>query len=507
VGAVVSAYRLVIDSVLEGDDEKIRKSIARGQRILRGDFARAKTVFYFDGYAGAEPVAAPLRAAPAQAVSLDWLNSAQDGGTGISLGAIHKVKGGEDERRGFIAAEDFADPSCMPAPGDSIRLHRSDDTGRVSHKLKFVEAEGGAGYWISIPKGFEPGDRVYLIQTRSLSKRYEPVLPHNIGSFRRMPGREKAPFPELFKSSKAGESGPNGKTGRGGKETPPFPEGLYVAAARTEDLYIVQSSRPVKVILAYTRKTAAYLLADNKPPLPFKPGEIILALDPYFPQALAEIMTDEIDRLIERGYRHFVLNNMGHFSLFRSGGAENVSLVAGPWLYMFNSWSLSFISSWGVDGFIPPLENNRQNLDRTFPSGKSGAAGTRSGNADAIRSRTFITIFAWPSLFRIRADLGAVYDFTEFSDNRNESFSLITNPDGSLVIPDQPFSITDKIPFLREAGFKRFIIDLSGPVLKKAAYRDLMRLVKDGVPLPGISRFNWKDGFYKSEEGAARKEE
>jgi hypothetical protein len=26
-----------------------------------------------------------------------------------------------------------------------------------------------------------------------------------------------------------------------------------------------------------------------------------------------------------------------------------------------------------------------------------------------------------------------------------------------------------------------------------------MRSVKDGIPLPDISRFNWKDGFYSSE--------
>jgi putative protease len=83
---------------------------------------------------------------------------------------------------------------------------------------------------------------------------------------------------------------------------------------------------------------------------------------------------------------------------------------------------------------------------------------------------------------------------------RGEHFSLITAADGSLVIPEKPFSITDKIPFLKEAGFSRFIIDLSGPVLKKADYRDLMKAVREGVPLPRASRFNWKDGFYQPAE-------
>ena len=72
------------------------------------------------------------------------------------------------------------------------------------------------------------------------------------------------------------------------------------------------------------------------------------------------------------------------------------------------------------------------------------------------------------------------------------------------MFPEKPFSITDKVPFLREAGFGRFIIDLSGPALKKADYRDVMRAVKEGVPLPGISRFNWKNGFYQNKEPESR---
>jgi hypothetical protein len=160
--------------------------------------------------------------------------------------------------------------------------------------------------------------------------------------------------------------------------------------------------------------------------------------------------------------------------------------------------------------FISPLENNRQNLERTLGMGKRGVIAGNGGGAQsgesrqsrALRSRFFIPVFAWPALFRIRADLGQLYGFKKFADSRDESFSLVTGADGSVVIPEKPFSITDKIPFLKEAGFGRFIIDLSGPVLKKAQYRDLMRAITEGTPLPGISRFNWKDGFFQMTERA-----
>ena len=76
---------------------------------------------------------------------------------------------------------------------------------------------------------------------------------------------------------------------------------------------------------------------------------------------------------------------------------------------------------------------------------------------------------------------------------------LAADREGAYIYPEKPFSITDKIPFLKEAGFGRFIIDLSGMVFKKTDYRDLMRSIKDGRPLSGISRFNWKDGFFQND--------
>ncbi|MDR2028532.1 MAG: U32 family peptidase [Treponema sp.] len=485
VGTVVSAYRRVIDG-LDGDREK---SIQEGLAILRNDFARRKTAFYL--YAEPHPQARP--SAGESPERQEWLNPEQDGGAGIPLGTILKVKGlaqgsarsrgtgqgganQDDEeaagRRGLIPWG-----ALMPGIGDSIRLHRADDSDRQSHKITFAEPEApGAGasrnLWISIPQGFDVGDSVYLIRTKTISKRYSPVIPRNLESFRRLPGREKAPELNLPPVKK--------------KESAGFPEGLYVAVSRIEDLYIIQSVRPIRVMLGYNRKIAAYLLGDKKPPLPFTPGEIILVLDPYFPQALDGLWAGEIPRLMALGYRQFVVNNLGHFSCFRNTGAPNPALIAGPYLYAFNRWAVSFIASLGTDALVSPPENNRQNLERTISPDR--------------RPAVFLTIFAYPALFRIRADLSGVYDFGNFRDSRDEQFRLISSPDGSLVVPEKPFSIVDKIPFLKESGFGRFILDLSGPPLRKRDYKDIMAAVKNAAPLPNSGRFNWKDGFYSAEE-------
>jgi len=469
VGTVVSAYRMVVDAVADGDQETIRRSIERGQEILHGDFARPKTEYFFSGEA-----------------AVDWLNPEQDGGIGIYAGSIIKVRNKGNRRLALVAQAlvGGAENTYTPQPGDTVRLHRSDDSKRVTHKLEFAEkAEGPAlrgAFWISVPDGFTEGVRVYLIQIKALSKRYRPAFSHNKAGGR-MPGREKAPLPELNEPAVTA----------GAKNA--FPEGLYVAVSRTDDLFIVQSVRPERVMLSLNSKTRSYLISGNKPPLPFRPAELILVLPPWFPQAQSETLAEHIGLLVKKGYKQFVANNPGHFSLFRA--MSDVKLIAGPWLYMFNRWAISLIAmnsvsasiSVSVSGFISPFENNRQNLERTV-----------TGNA--LRSKFFVPVFAWPPLFHMQSSMENLYNFTSFSDSRDENFSLLTGPDGSVVIPQTPFSITDKIPFLKEAGFKRFIIDLNGPVLRKSDYRDLMRAVTDGTPLPRISRFNWKDGFFQSVE-------
>ncbi|MDR2793909.1 MAG: U32 family peptidase [Treponema sp.] len=478
-GTVVSAYRTVIDA-LGGSDEQIADAVEQGKQILRYDFARKKTVFHYDSH-----------------TALSFLNPRQTGGTGMALGKILKLRKKENEYQGLIARGDIP-----VSEGDLIRIHSADDCRRISYKLLSVEVErADSGMWVSIPRDFTVGDDVFLIQTTEKTKRYHPPI-IRIGHG---PGYEKAPLVDLMARRHTGNSANNAKIEKSVKsekstkyvkKTKSMPEGLYAAVSHTDDLYAVQSIKPVKVLLTLNTRTLAYLLSmtnKQKPPLPFHADDTILVLEPYFPQALEVSFAESIPRLCREGYRTFEINNPAHVSLFRNSGA---ALIAGPYLYAFNRFAAAFVQDFGVDYIVSPLENNRQNLERTFERQE--------------RSSVFVTVFAYPALFRIRNDLSLLYGWSRFGVTQGEYFSLITEPDkagsggtgggsggGSLVVPEIPFSIVDKIPFLSEAGFGRFILDFSGPALKKKDYRTVMTSAKEGTPLPNISRFNWKNGFFK----------
>ncbi|MDR2659156.1 MAG: U32 family peptidase [Spirochaetaceae bacterium] len=479
VGCVVRAYREALDvienTITAGADEEAvaragADAVNRAGALLKNDFARQKTTFYFDGSAASK--------------NLDfWINPGQDGGTGVKLGCIKKIKDGEDGAvLALIGTEaDSESGTVIPAAGDSIRLHRADDSERAAHKIKYVERQADGSFWVDIPASFTKGDNVYLISVKGMSRRYQPVLQQTEDSKNRhgQPGFEKAPSVKFTA----------GKSVKKNKED--FPEGLYVSVSRIEDMFIAQSARPAALIAAFSYAEMKRLVNEKKS-LPFKPKDIILSLPPFFSENDAALYGETIEKLIAAGYSRYIINNLAHIPLLK-----NQKLIAGPYLYTFNRFAVSFLSEMSLNFFVTPLENNRQNLERTFMPEERGGV--------------FITVFAYPRLFRIRLNNSAgiaamnsgensVYSFSEFSDSRGELFKFLHEGESSSVIPRRAFSITDKIPFLKHSGFKRFIIDLSGPALRKQDYKDVLKAVSSAAPLNGTSRFNWKNGFFNLEK-------
>ena len=327
-------------------------------------------------------------------------------------------------------------------------------------------------------------------------ERYAPVIKRGAEGSGRGPGRDKAPLPV----HEEGKTNNSGGVRNKNKDKADLPGGFYVMVSRFEDLFILQSVRPEKAIVPYSRKLFKQLLGGREKALPFSARDIIISLDPFFPQEAEAELCEDIPILMEHGFTNFIVNNLGHFSLLRAAGTDNKEkkplLIAGPWLYAFNMWAWDFIAKGGAGYCVSPLENNRQNLERCFPREEySGRRG--SGLGQGSRSRVFVTIFAQPSLFRVRSNLGKLYDFKYFSDSKDEAFRMTCEPAGTLVYPYGFFSIVDKTPFLREAGFSRFILDFSSSPLKKNEYKEVMEAANRAAPIPDTSRFNWKNGFFE----------
>ena len=67
-------------------------------------------------------------------------------------------------------------------------------------------------------------------------------------------------------------------------------------------------------------------------------------------------------------------------------------------------------------------------------------------------------------------------------------------------MPEEPFSILDKIEHISSSGFKRFLIDFSKTKVSKNQIKAINTSMSKALPLPDVSRFNWKDGFYSPQQ-------
>ncbi len=471
VGSVVSAYRYVIDHYKE--DKK--GAIAAGKRMLASDFARTKTTYWY-GFKGLEE--------GVEGAAEKILNPNQAGGTGIYLGKISSIKPAPAELAQAIRENANPDTpkeqlnikmavlsggSYDPDPGDSIRIHRKDDTGRVSHKIRSVEIDEENGKrWIDIPGGFSTGDEVYLLQIKADSKRYPHVLPNDIGRYRKQPKDEILPILDLTPVKP--------------KELAYFPEGVYAQVSSIPDLFAVQGLNPVRAIIEYNSETS-YDLLNHKTVLPFSKKQLYISLDPFCSAAQEDQLRNELLQLVADGFQNFVVNNIAHIQMLKQA---NVNMIAGPYLYTFNRWAVSWLENLNIGAFISPYENSRKNLEATYE--------------ESVRSRVLVPVFAYPALFRMRFKMPKDYDFTFFADKEEKIFKLSSTRDGSFVMPEEPFSIVDKVKILQGAGFKKLLVDFSKTKVTRSQIKAIMTSLIKAQPLQGVSRFNWKDGFYSPEK-------
>lgn len=467
VGSVVSAYRYVMDHW----EEDKKGAIATGKRMLSTDFARSKTQYWYTS-TSAE----------------NLINPKQAGGTGIYLGKIDKVRteeiteattGSRPNEEGKYDSDQLISTgekqnyallrggSYDPDIGDSIRLHKKDDTGRESHKVRSIKGSM-TERWIDIPQGFGPGDTVYLLQTKSMSKRYPRVLPNDLSVFRSQPGAQELPVLDLTAMPKEG--------------LPYFPDGVYVQVSTVQDMFAILAEHPIRVILELNSETKKALI-EKKEVLPFSKKQVFISLDPYCPNEIEESLQETIDYLIEDGFHYWVVNNPAHINMLKN---KKATMIGGPYLYTFNRWAASWLENQNIEAFITPYENSRQNVEAAF-EGKQ-------------RRKVMLTLFAYPALFRMRFKLPESYNFTYFNDKEGVTFKALSTEDGSFVMPEKPFSLVDKIKFMEQAGFTHFLIDMSKTKVSKSEFRLIMKAVYKGEVLPDTSRFNWKDGFYNPDK-------
>ncbi|MGL4981602.1 MAG: U32 family peptidase, partial [Treponemataceae bacterium] len=223
--------------------------------------------------------------------------------------------------------------------------------------------------------------------------------------------------------------------------------------------------------------------------VPFSKKQIFISLDPFCPQDLEDELEGLIEFLVADGFKQWVVNNPAHIGMLKK---YDVKIIAGPYLYALNRWAVSWLENQNIVASISPHEASFDALQEIYDK--------------KHRSRLIVTLFVYPALFRMRFKMPQSYDFSYFTDKEGTVFKSLSTPDGSFVLPDNPFSIIDKVKQLRDKGFTHYLIDMSKIDVKKNQFKQIMQAAYKAQVLPETSRFNWKDGFYDAEKIEAYRE-
>jgi putative protease len=314
-----------------------------------------------------------------------------------------------------------------------------------------------------------------------MSKRYPHVLPNDLSKFRQQPGAQILPILDLTQIKK--------------DELSFFPEGIYVQVSTIRDMHFLLSEQPIRFILELNSETMNALV-EKKEKFPVSKKCVFISFDPYLPEGDAQVVLNAINELVKDGFTNFVVNNPAHIQMLKTAFAEYApkakpGIIAGPYLYTFNRWAVSWLENQNIEAFVMSAEDSAENLENTFEK--------------SHRKQVLVPLLSWPALFRMRFKLPQSYNFSTFTDKEGLEFTSLSTPNGSYVFPTKPFSIIDKYSSLQTLGFTHFLLDFSHISVNKSEAKIIFRSLYKGEVLPETSRFNWKDGFYDPEKMEAWK--
>ncbi|MEN6441381.1 MAG: peptidase U32 family protein [Syntrophobacter sp.] len=413
IGLVVKAYRSVIDAAPGEEDQ----AIASAREMLSQAPSRQLTL----GHLG-------------EGTPSSVLTPHRSGSSGIWAGTVKSIRGDRilvDLRHGIEKGDRFRPESSSGREEEAFTANAlfSADGAQIS--------SGAAGSQILLagPKSISAGDRLFKIGSVS-----EPPASvwRKIREEVTAPARYKTRFPAVDKVlDDLRQSAAGGQRER---------EKLILKVGSIDDLVKGVQSSATYVFISGTRGNLERMAKQRFSGVQMK--KIGISLPPLLSEEKdVGYYRPAVNWFLGKGLRVFEINNWGHFDFFR--GVEDVQLFAGSRLNIRNEAALSAVSELGCNLSTLSLEVTKNELDIL---GRS-----------PFGARTIVTLLAWPPLFISRL-IPELAEDKPFVTPRGDVYQLKKQAGKALIFADRPIAWFEELPFLRSAGFRSFLIDVSeGP--------------------------------------------
>ncbi|HBL77827.1 MAG: hypothetical protein A2W90_02030 [Bacteroidetes bacterium GWF2_42_66] len=207
-------------------------------------------------------------------------------------------------------------------------------------------------------------------------------------------------------------------------------------------------------------------LQENKAKIYIELPRFISEEQLYFYQMLAV-------KLENSGFNRFFISHLSQKLLLPKGavfsGNENI--------YVYNDASARLMINEGLQDFCYPQENDMENL-------------LNMQNRNGL-----VPLYFYPELFYSRMPVKINQTESKFKDDSGKTFRRIIKDGMTIVIPDVPVSLTQYKKQLMDAGFRKFLIDLSFDTPTSNLIKKVMTRFKDSEQIHPSTTFNFKKGL------------
>ncbi|HXV22402.1 MAG TPA: U32 family peptidase [Desulfuromonadales bacterium] len=188
---------------------------------------------------------------------------------------------------------------------------------------------------------------------------------------------------------------------------------------------------------------------------------------------------EAVRQLVERGFRSFRLNNLGHFPLF--DGLDGLHLSAGYRLFSLNSQALLGWREMGLAEATLYIEDDRENLGELL---------RRDAGIE-----TALTVYGPVPLITSRIPIRGVRADSPVLSDRGEAYRVDGRSGLTVLTADSDFSLLGHLNELAAMGCGAFAVDLShvGPFTPRGKH--VLEALKQGREVSGTSKFNYETGM------------
>lgn len=365
--------------------------------------------------------------------------------TGIEIGVVENVSGKNILLRSTYELSD----------GNRIRVQCVATNSAVNLKLSEVRLINGLYELRNIEKGgISTGDQVFLV---GLGDEKFPTKFRNLPqepTFQWSRNQKQKVYDALNVKNYAGQSQ------------------LFVRIDNPDWLRKIRFTDIDALILKFRKSDLektdwqSEFLQENK-------AKIWVELPKFISEEQLGYFHDRTKKLINTGFNRFFVSHLSQKLLLPKStlvsGNENV--------YVYNDAAARFLTDEGLQNFCYPLENDMDNL-----------LSMRNKNG-------LVPIYFYPELFYSRMPVKINQAESKFKDEANKTFRKLIRDGMTIVIPDIPVSLSQYKKQLLDAGFRKFLIDLSFDTPTSNLIKKVMTRFKSGEQIHPSTVFNFKKGL------------